>query len=127
MSGTGEVERVRAYDVTRQIPSRADPVTAGHSIAGPGPSLTEAHSYRYYCNLILTMDNTVRTKSAPTHSDPGHDPEHQRGPTAVHHLSTSQERKLVDYLEDHLLDITRNYKKRCVFRLLDTDILLTCS
>ena len=59
------------------------------------------------------MDNTVRADSIPTHSDPGHDPGHQW----VHHLSTSQERKLVDYLEDHLLDITRNYKKRCVFHL----------
>ena len=32
-------------------------------------------------------------------------------------LSAKQERKLVDYLEEQLLDITRNYKKRLVFWL----------
>lgn len=30
-------------------------------------------------------------------------------------LSPSQERKLMDYLEDKFLDVTRNYKKRFVF------------
>ena len=34
----------------------------------------------------------------------------------VHPLSSNQERKLVDYLEDKLLEITRNFKKRCVSR-----------
>ena len=32
-------------------------------------------------------------------------------------LSTTQERKLVDYLEDQFLDVTRNYKKRQVHSL----------
>jgi len=32
--------------------------------------------------------------------------------STVHRLSPSQERKLVDYFEDHLLEITRNHKKR---------------
>ncbi|KZT74076.1 hypothetical protein DAEQUDRAFT_702285 [Daedalea quercina L-15889] len=32
--------------------------------------------------------------------------------TGAHRLSPGQERKLVDYLEEHLLNITRNYKKR---------------
>ena len=29
-------------------------------------------------------------------------------------LSQAQERKLVEYLEDHFLDLTRNFKKRLV-------------
>ena len=36
-------------------------------------------------------------------------------PRAVHALSPGQERKLVDYLEDRFLDITRNFKKRFAF------------
>lgn len=35
------------------------------------------------------------------------EPEHKPKP-----LSTTQERKLVDYLEESFLDLTRNYKKR---------------
>ncbi|KAL7282898.1 hypothetical protein ACG7TL_002313 [Trametes sanguinea] len=33
-------------------------------------------------------------------------------PQAVHPLSPTQERKLVDFLDDRFLDLTRNYKKR---------------
>ena len=33
-------------------------------------------------------------------------------PKLVRPLSSAQERKLVDYLEDQFLEITRNYKKR---------------
>ena len=33
-------------------------------------------------------------------------------PKLVRPLSSAQERKLVDYLEDKFLEITRNYKKR---------------
>ncbi|KAI0728836.1 hypothetical protein C8Q72DRAFT_779076 [Fomitopsis betulina] len=41
------------------------------------------------------------------------DTNHPHDPGAtIHRLSLGQERKLLDYLEDHLLDITRNYKKR---------------
>ena len=36
-------------------------------------------------------------------------------PRAIKALSPTQERKLVDYLEDRFLDVTRNYKKRSVF------------
>lgn len=67
-------------------------------------------------NPFCIMDNTFASNSSPAQSDAGHTPEHQ-GFSAVHRLSASQERKLVDYLEDHLLDLTRNYKKRCVLRL----------
>ena len=40
-------------------------------------------------------------------------------PRAVHALSPGQERKLVDYLEDRFLDITRNFKKRFAFNALE--------
>ena len=40
-------------------------------------------------------------------------------PRAVHALSQGQERKLVDYLEDRFLDITRNFKKRFAFNALE--------
>ena len=39
-------------------------------------------------------------------------------PKPVCALSTTQERKLVDYLEDQFLDVTRNYKKRQVHSLV---------
>ncbi|KAI0738029.1 hypothetical protein C8Q80DRAFT_292205 [Daedaleopsis nitida] len=35
-----------------------------------------------------------------------------KAPSPTNPLSQAQERKIVDYLEDHFLDITRNYKKR---------------
>ena len=38
-------------------------------------------------------------------------------PKVVRALSPAQERKLVDYLEDRFLDVTRNYKKRFVLPL----------
>jgi hypothetical protein len=38
-------------------------------------------------------------------------------PRDVHALSRAQERRLLDYFEDKLLDITRAYKKRCASRL----------
>ena len=42
------------------------------------------------------------------------DDESQAGPSHLrtHALSAKQERKLVDYIEDKFLDVTRNYKKR---------------
>ena len=35
-------------------------------------------------------------------------------------LSARQERRLVAYLDDALLDLTRNFKKRCVLNFIDT-------
>lgn len=56
------------------------------------------------------------------------DTNHPHDPGAtIHRLSLGQERKLLDYLEDHLLDITRNYKKRCVSSLPHMTPLLTPS
>ncbi|OJT02027.1 hypothetical protein TRAPUB_7561 [Trametes pubescens] len=43
---------------------------------------------------------------------PATEPEDSATPIAVHPLTAAQERKLVDYLEDRFLDVTRNSKKR---------------
>lgn len=38
-------------------------------------------------------------------------------------LSSKQERKLMDYVEDRFLDITRNFKKRSVISIMLLDTL----
>ncbi|KAH9930850.1 uncharacterized protein B0H18DRAFT_872669 [Fomitopsis serialis] len=52
------------------------------------------------------------TESIHTHNLNDHLDSDGSATFTAHRLSPSQERKLVDYLEDHLLEITRNYKKR---------------
>ena len=49
-------------------------------------------------------DDIVDSAEAP---DSPHPP-----PKLVHPLSSVQERKLLDYLEEKFLDVTRNFKKR---------------
>ena len=45
--------------------------------------------------------------------DPVESPESPHPPLKlVHPLSSVQERKLLDYLEEKFLDVTRNFKKR---------------
>lgn len=48
--------------------------------------------------------------------DAGHENLHTnlRSPITVHSLSAKQERKLLDYVEDKFLEITRGFKKRYI-------------
>ena len=46
----------------------------------------------------------------------GNSKEEMQTPTPITPLSTAQERRLVDYLDEQFLELTRGYKKRLISR-----------